>query len=382
MVYTLMHKNIEVAEVEIDEVTSSITNIRNIQHPEHLPIGVRADDRRSLHSWWVGRAIPASRSGLREALEALNVASAEQLLVKCLGLSLSDQYWLKPKKSSLTWENVNFFDNAFSKDVGNALFGVNLGNTNINLMSPDNTSDGWLKKKWAIANGKRVLIKGGSAPTYQEPLNEVLASMIMRRIATVPYVQYNQVWENGKPYSVCEDFITPHNDLVSAARIRMIKNQPNHVSDYEHYLDCCQTLGIPNVSESIDQMLVIDYLIANTDRHFNNFGAVRNADTLEWESPAPIFDCGTSMWHNQLQQMIKPGGEQESKPFRKTHHEQIKLVISMGWLDFGMLAGVEDEWDEVVCQSPYVDEQRRNSLREALLIRIKKLHDIADEISK
>lgn len=40
------------------------------------------------------------------------------------------------------------------------------------LISPDNTSDGWLKKKWTIIDGKRCLIKSGSAPFFQEPLNE------------------------------------------------------------------------------------------------------------------------------------------------------------------------------------------------------------------
>lgn len=39
-------------------------------------------------------------------------------------------------------------------------------------MSPDNATDGWLKKKWEIINGKRFLIKGGN----QEPLNEVIAT--------------------------------------------------------------------------------------------------------------------------------------------------------------------------------------------------------------
>jgi hypothetical protein len=61
--------------------------------------------------------------GLREALEAMKVSSAQVLLTKCYGLSLSDQYWAKPESTDLKWEDVNFFDNAFSEDVGNILFG-------------------------------------------------------------------------------------------------------------------------------------------------------------------------------------------------------------------------------------------------------------------
>ena len=28
-------------------------------------------------------------------------------------------------------------------------------------MSPDNTTDGWLKKRWTVMDGKRCLLKGG-----------------------------------------------------------------------------------------------------------------------------------------------------------------------------------------------------------------------------
>lgn len=63
---------------------------------------------------------------------------------------------------------VNFFDNSFSDDVGNVLFGKG-SSEQMSLMSPDNTSDGWLKKKWSILDGKRCLIKGGAARLNRSP---------------------------------------------------------------------------------------------------------------------------------------------------------------------------------------------------------------------
>ena len=99
-------------------------------------------------------------------------------------------------------------EHAFSDDVGNILFGKGSSNDNMSLMSPDNTSDGWLKKKWKIMDGKRCLIKGGSGATQQEPHNEVLASSIMKRL-DIPHVEYSLLIEDDYPYSVCEDFITP-----------------------------------------------------------------------------------------------------------------------------------------------------------------------------
>ena len=92
------------------------------------------------------------------------------------------------------------------------------------------------------------------------------------------------------PYNVCEDFITPQTELVSAWYIMQTRKKENHVSIYQHYLNCCDALGIPDVRQAIDQMVVLDYLIANEDRHQNNFGVIRNAETLEWQGAAPIYD--------------------------------------------------------------------------------------------
>ncbi len=85
---------------------------------------------------------------------------------------------MKPENSDLAWEKVNFFQNEFSSDVGDVLFGAEKSGNRLNFSSPDSSSDGFLKKRWKIENGKRILAKGGSSPFYQEPFNEVIASRI------------------------------------------------------------------------------------------------------------------------------------------------------------------------------------------------------------
>lgn len=71
------------------------------------------------------------------------------------------------------------------------------------------------QKKWKIINGKRCLIKGGSGAIQQEPYNEVIASKIMERL-DIPHVKYSLIMEEEYPYSICEDFITPQTELISA----------------------------------------------------------------------------------------------------------------------------------------------------------------------
>lgn len=269
-------------------------------------------------------------------------------------------------------------EHAFSDDVGNILFGKGSSNDNMSLMSPDNTSDGWLKKKWKIMDGKRCLIKGGSGATQQEPYNEVLASSIMKRL-DIPHVEYSLLIEDDYPYSVCEDFITPDTDLISAWHLMQTVKKPNHVSVYQHYLDCCKAFGIPGIKESLDRMMILDYLIVNEDRHQNNFGVVRNAETLEYIGAAPIFDSGTSLWFDKPTMMIGARAKVGCKPFKTDHEEQIKLVSSFDWLDLNALYGIDEELRELVRGSMFIDEKRCDALCRALKSRVDMLTDVVNE---
>lgn len=378
MEYTLMHREKRVAEIELDEL-SNIIAVREIYSPEHLPVGTVGKfgaDRKALAKWWAKRSIPASRSGLREALDALNLSVPQELLSKCCGLSLSDQYWISPADAPLSWQEVNFFDNAFSDDVGNLLFGHKKAEGGMDLVSPDNTSDGQLVKKWKISGGKRVLVKGASRPYRQEALCEVIASKIAERLG-IKHVRYDLIWESGEPFSVCDDFITPETELVSAHYVMRTAKKPNDMSDCEFYIQCAEALGAADVREQLEKMLTLDFIIANEDRHYNNFGLVRNAVTLECLGTAPVFDCGTSLWYNTQESLIKPlSPSLPSKPFRKTHGEQIGLVSDFSWLDLNKLDGIEDEARSVLSSSPYIGESRCEALCGALKERIGLLSDI------
>jgi len=231
-------------------------------------------------------------------------------------------------------------------------------------MSPCNTSDGWLKKKWKIIDGKRCLIKAGSNPYMQEPLNEVFATKLHGRLGSKNYVPYTMLWENGMPYSVCENFITTETELVNAVSINKSMKKRSQNSTYEHFLQASEKLGIPNMTEFMNYLLVFDYLMANTDRHFGNFGAVRNVKTLEWIGAAPVFDTGTSLWHNKLTKDAK-----QSK--------QMELVTDFDWVPFEKLKDVTDDLHEVFKQSEYMDEQRIEMISIAITERLKQLQEMA-----
>ena len=381
---TLMHRRIEVAKLELDDETGIIRKIEAVMSAEHVPVGVPVKngiiDRGELNKWWTDRSIPASRSGVREALETLNLNDTKILLVRCFGLSLSDQYWICPEGAELIWEKINFFDNSFSDDMGDVLFGKPKKNEDFDFSSPDNTSDGYLKKRWKIINGKRCLIKGGSNLERQQPFNEVIASKIMDRL-NINHVSYNIIWEDGEPYSVCEDFVTRDTELVSAWRIVQTQKKDNSTSVYQHFVNCCKSLGAADVVPALDRMLVLDYLISNEDRHLNNFGLLRNAETLEWIGFAPIYDSGSSLGYNSLLSQIYTEKNIASKPFKRRHDEQIKLVTSFDWIDFSKLYDAGDMVRDVFSDpraKELISENRKEAIAQMVERHIESLQMIAE----
>ena len=381
----LMNKNMPVVELELDDDTATILKVMQTYELDFLPVGIDVKtgipNKKELNEWWFGRSIPASRSGIRTALEKLSIQHSEQLLLRCYGLSLSDQYWMKPVDSELQWKNINFFENDFSDDVGNILFGQP-ASQDIDLMSPCNTSDGWLKKKWKIIDTKRCLIKAGSNPFMQEPINEVFGTRLHQRLGCKNYVSYKVLLEDGVPYSVCENFIDTNTELVNAVSINRSMKKRNQFSSYEHFMNACDKLGIPGMKEFIDYMLVFDYLMANTDRHFGNFGAIRNVETLEWIGPAPVVDSGTSLWHDKLTRTINPLSEIETKPFYSNVSRQMELVSDFSWVPFEELRNLKDDIREIFVPTEFIDEERIEVLAKAVISRVEELQDMEMEQKK
>lgn len=183
--YTLMNKNHPVVSFRYDRDIHAVVKIVDVHDLRYAPVAL-ADSkgivtRRALNDWWRRRAIPASRHQIQQLLDSLNLNSTLELAEENFGLSLSDRYWINNSKNPLKWEDVNFFDNDFTDDLGMLTLGQE-SSGNPNLMSPNSTLGGDLNKKWKIVNGRRILVKGGTGSTRQEVLNEVVATALYNRL--------------------------------------------------------------------------------------------------------------------------------------------------------------------------------------------------------
>ncbi|WP_181281202.1 hypothetical protein [Bifidobacterium callitrichos] len=77
-----------------------LLNGRHIGVLREEPTGKDAVYARRIDAWWSHRAIPATRDGIRRALETMGIRCTVELLNHSLGLSLSDQYWVKPQSNT------------------------------------------------------------------------------------------------------------------------------------------------------------------------------------------------------------------------------------------------------------------------------------------
>lgn len=362
MEYILMNRHRELAKIEIDDL-GRIKRIKDIYNTVAFPVGVIvqgndpfADETKEyLNKWWHSRIIPASREGLDYILAINNVETSAALSVKSLGLSLSDQYWIKPADTDLIWEDVNFFMNEFSSDLGRSFFERSSASLpDISVRTPDASSNGWLKKKWMIIGGKRYLAKTGSGTILQEPYNEVAASKIMDLIG-LKHVTYSVIEEKNRPLSLCENFITTNTEYVPAAFICNALPKEKGDMYFTHLQKCAAYLNIPGGQDYIDNLLTIDFLLENTDRHYGNFGFIRDVNTLEFIAPAPIFDNGTSLWCQVPDTEI--GQWQYCRPFMLTQKQQIDLVQSFH-VETKRLEQCEEVAKGVLEQSPFLSKER------------------------
>ena len=86
-------------------------------------------------------------------------------------------------------------------------------------------------------------------------------------------------------------------ELVSAYAVITSEIKENHVSTYEHFINVCGKNGLDQdaVREYLEFEIQMDFIFSNRDRHLTNISVLRDADTLEFASMAPIYDSGKSM---------------------------------------------------------------------------------------
>ena len=269
---------------------------------ELMPLDLSLDEE-GIANWLKHRTIPKNRAYVSAFLSkcGLSLNRPMNVISVSKGLSLNDCYWVTPEGFDGTFDKFNLYDNRFSKILGLIAFTGFGSSIRSSLAScPEFTTNGMLPKCWRREKGKIMLFKGGTkgaSNTGNEPYSEFYAAQIAEKIE-INAVKYGlSNWKitgkNNKPYhelcSTCELFTSKEYSFMPIGRL-VKKGGMKEVREYY------KALGDEYVN-ALDDMLVLDAVICNTDRHYGNFGFLVDNHTNKITAPAPLFDHGNSLFN-------------------------------------------------------------------------------------
>ena len=311
--FVLKHENDICAIINIEDY-NEILDIQIVDESKLPLLSVRNGKALTvnLKDWIKNRGVPAKRRRLRDELITMNCSTAFELMLKNLGLSLVDHFWISPLKYNLSWEQVNFYNNNFRATMTLELKDDFLEiDKKVNFI-PSASLKGDLKKKWIMGdNGVRYLVKGNYNNTCRQSISEVIASEIHKRQGKFEYspYEYIRIYSDNVPIIGCKcpNFTSIDTEFIPAIDLVEAYPKDNSISELEHYIRICTKYGIDEqyMRDWIDYCILTNFIITNVDWHLNNFGIIVDSDTRTHGKIAPIFDSGNSMFYNKTKGDIK-----------------------------------------------------------------------------
>ncbi len=279
MLYQLMNKDEAVATYR--EVPSLDDFIYEEVEKEgsYFPYGFA-----NINDWIDGRQIAKHRVSVEKLMRELGLNTRHDFIGMARCLSLTDTFWMKPADEPITWDETSLYRNPFDDVIAQIAFdGTGMYGRQNSPTSPEYATSGSFAKCWVREGDSISLLKRGStgyANAGFEPYSEKLASDLLEA-AKIDRVPYEIVRFHGKLASKCPIFTSEELGFVSAHRFF---DGPFTTEDM---LAFCAEHG---VEESFREMIVMDAVMANVDRHAGNYGFLVDNDTGEVLRMAPLFD--------------------------------------------------------------------------------------------
>jgi len=316
MDYLLMHQNRPVIEFDVDKETNFIKNIK-ILDDVFNPININVDEKvqTTMFNYWLSsRCIPNSREGIERIKKFYKMNDLKDIMMANHGLSLSDHYWIDKKPFSQKWENINLYENKYDERIGKLIFDKTLKlieRTDNTSPSPEACTAGRIRKKWINENGQNYLLKSGSGIGKQEPFNEYFATLLLEEL-NFKHVKYDVIKDGEEYVSKCLCISDINKEMVSADELRI---KYGLSKNYDSLRSLAEKQGNLDFMDSLEKMIITDFFIENTDRHWQNFGVTRDPKTGSWLGAIPLFDHGYSLWNNDFVDINKVSESQSFKEY-------------------------------------------------------------------
>ena len=275
-----MNKDIEVCTFFITTSEYGMScNVLKIFRRDLMP-----HDLRNIQEWVESRYVLSYREGIRLFFRQIGIERLEDFVSITNCISLKDTYWVKGERSKKLWKSVSPFTNPLNKVIADYSFDRKINGKCI-TGSPDFATDGGFPKCWKRVDGVLQLYKAGSSGAFNagnEPYSEVYASKVAD-LLRINHIKYTLGIHKDRVVSKCTCMCSENVGFIS-------------YRDYtgEVEADFGSLLKRFKYDYRVVDMLLLDYIMCNVDRHYGNFGFLINNDTNKIVGLAPVFDNNLS----------------------------------------------------------------------------------------
>lgn len=229
----------------------------------------------NLEGWLASRAIDKHRTNSRLLKKALRLKTSDdaETALAVNAATITDQFWVQPEGSELCWEDVRFKENFFD---ALALRGDPDSFSRKPSRTPELTNTGSFEKCWRLIDGAWWMYKSGNTLEY---FSELFICRLGEKLGL-----------DMAHYEMDGDYIRSV-DFTHGAKINF-EPMSALMGENEDYSDCFDAISAlsPALAEQYLRIVWLDTICFNMDRHTENFGFLRNAETGELLSMAPNYD--------------------------------------------------------------------------------------------
>ena len=211
--------------------------------------------------------------------------SADKLKIveACRALSMGDNFWIQRDDENLSFSDVNLRKATISDIVFDITILGKISSVSTDILTSALTTKGMFPKTFINENDEIYLIKTDTLTGTPLTKAELQVSDILDT-SNVNHIQYFEEQRKNILFAKCKCYADNNYSVVDAT---IIKEWCAHTS--RDFL----TFVWDNFKEDFAKMCVIDYVLANTDRHMDNWGFKVDNATNTIIGIAPLFD------HNQ-----------------------------------------------------------------------------------
>ncbi len=290
--YFLMNKNTIVATYDVEPQTefSDRGFFEQKQLFGKLPLGFK-----DINTWIDARKASKHSNHLQVVMRQLGCDSNEGFVQATHAATINDTFWICSSREKVSWEQISLYQNQFAETISKLSFeGTGLYESAFSLSSPELACDGSFRKCFRKESAKGefnsdifLYKRGGDLGAGLEPYCEQMASEIARMISPDNAVNYDLVKLHDRTASRCNLFTNEKYGYASFAKITDVRR-----TDLKGVFDYFANLGS---EQEFREMLVIDALCFNQDRHSGNYGVLFDNETLEIVKMSPVFDLNISL---------------------------------------------------------------------------------------